>query len=181
MASSTRVLAAHGALLLLLLSVGIGLFFLWWPTCLAPPRAEVTVTEISIPEPGKADIVYDLRLNYGWGILWQYDFNRGERIDWRTASDYWIDDDKRRFRWPSTTRDNVFRFKATLDDGAPADEATIRRRILIQPGVYSLHPGEKLMVYRDKRPDGKLLQGYVEMLPDPQKEDVMEYKPEPGK
>ena len=177
MAASIRVLAARGALVLLILGVGAGSFFVWWPTCLVTPYYEVTVTAITFPEPGRFRIEYEDRLVYGWGAYWQYNRPNG-----RTSSgDFWSFQDKPFLRWPRTSKENEHEYVATLEEGPPgtlADEATLRRRILIKPGTYRIHPGEKLVFYRGEQRDGYLLEGVVEMSPDVQSQTPLEYKPE---
>jgi hypothetical protein len=177
MKSRTATVAVVVVLILALLPV---LWFLYWPTCLAAPRYELIVTAVTFPARGKFRIEYEDRLVYGWGVSWQYDIGNARGNDRTVTEDYWSFDDKRFLRWPRTSRGLNMQYDATLEEGppgTPADEATLRRRILIQPGIYRLNPGEKLVFYRGGPRNGKLLEGVVVMKPDVQDDRLLEYKP----
>jgi hypothetical protein len=72
-------------------------------------------------------------------------------------------------------------YEATMEEGppgTPADEATMRSRILVKPGVYRIHPGETFVFYRGGSGNGKPLQGIIEMTPDTPDDQPLEYKPD---
>jgi hypothetical protein len=173
--------AAAVAMVVILPSIFLPvLCFLYWPTCLSDPRIDLTVTAVKFFSPGKFRIEYEQQLIYGWGISWNYDLARDGGSRRTVTEDYWSFDDKRKFRWPRTTRGLSREYDATMEEGPPgipADEATMRRHILIRPGVFRLRPGEKLMFYRGASRNGKDLEGFVEMKPEVPDEGPLEYKP----
>jgi hypothetical protein len=180
MSRSTRILAVGIATLLFLLLLGGG-FFLYWPTCLATPCYDLTVTAVTFPAPGKFRIEYEDRIVYGWGFSRRYDVGDAKGTHGEATGDFWSFDDHRVLRWPRTSRGLYMEYEATMEEGppgTPADEAMMRSRILVKPGAYRIHPGETLVFYRGGAGKGKPLQGIIEMRPDVQDDTPMEYKPD---
>jgi hypothetical protein len=180
--TSHRFLIAVVVILILLLLPG--LFFLYWPTFLTAPCYDLTVTAVTFPAPGKFRIEYEDRLVYGWGVSWEYDIANARGHSRVRNGDCWSFDDKRTLRWPRTSQGLHQQYEDTLEEGppgTPADEATLRSRILIKPGVYRLYPGETLVFYRGASTNGKPRQGVIVMEPEVQDDQPLEYKPDTPK
>jgi hypothetical protein len=180
MPRSTRIFAVGIAILLFLLLL-VGGFFLYWPTCLTAPCYDLTVTAVTFPAPGKFRIEYEDRLVYGWGMHRSYDAGDAKGTHQIVTGDFWSFEDKPFLRWPRTSRGLEMVYEATMEEGppgTPADEATMRSRILVKPGVYRIHPGETFVFYRGGPRNGKPLQGVIVMTPDTPDDGTLEYKPD---
>jgi hypothetical protein len=127
---------------------------------------ELTLRTIQHGPQGLVTVTYDETLTYGTWVNWMYDTTRGI-----TANTYGWDQGGRKFpRWPRREQDRTLAFYLTSAEERAkgiADSSEIRQRWVLEPGVYRIRPGDRLVLSRRKWSDGKPFETTIGVVADP--------------
>jgi len=121
----------------------------------------VTFEPADVDAKGWLHAVYHDRLAYNTEVDWGFPPQKRSFTLFRES---WSEREQGFLRWPRRGSNTQLAISLLREDEAEpgvADAPEMRWRFLLTPGTYRIRPGESLVYYRRKDPDGSVVEASI--------------------
>jgi len=150
--------------LLLILVLGT-LVVLVHPVLITGRYYDITIRSVEHGPQGQLTLTYEEALTYDSRVSWTFDSVRGMAM----RTDSWNGGGRHFPHWPNEElelRTTIYLTSAEERASGIGDSPAIRERWVLQKGHYRVRPGERLILSRRPRPDGKVFESTIEVTAD---------------